>query len=503
MLKITKISATEEKRIAIGMIVSTEFNKLIQPVIKDEYLTNSHIQRICGWCQAYFREYEKAPFMHIKDIFKDESPRLKSAEIEMIDDLLGKLDDQYDAESLNVQYWFETTVDYFRKREIEITVNNISVLSEQGDLEQAEEELRDFQKVTADLSESSIVRPGDLVQMEEIYRQRDEDDKNFFQLPGDLGRYLGNHKRGDVVAYYAAAKRGKSWVLVNNFKNATLQKRKTLFWSIEMTKTEMVPRLLKSYTPMVDGDSGMYPFPVFDCIKNQEGSCHYRESKVIVLDNGEKIDDPNHVVCVKCMKHPKKKTRKMYDFTTYVDEMYREKDDIFSLRKNHKHFQKIFNKYARVSVHPKYTLTYDLMMRDLETLHTKDNWFPDILMLDYIDILGIDSKHDDFRLEDEKWKLLAKVAGATNTLMITVTQANKAGHTAENLDSTHQGGFYGKNRHVNLMVGLNQNSEEKENGIMRFGITEARSQPFIQGKSCYVLQDLATGQSYLDSYYKF
>ena len=141
------------------------------------------------------------------------------------------------------------------------------------------------------------------------------------------------------------------------------------------------------------------------------------------------------------------------------------------------------------------------MMRDLDVMFNKYGHISDIIMIDYIDILGINSNYDDYKLEDERWKLLARLAGETNSLVITVTQANKAGHEAAVLDASHQGGFYGKNRHVNLMVGLNQTAEQKAQGIMKFGITEARSLQYIPGQTCTVLQDLATGQAYLDSYY--
>ena len=163
----------------------------------------------------------------------------------------------------------------------------------------------------------------------------------------------------------------------------------------------------------------------------------------------------------------------------------------------------MWDKYGRVSIHKKYSLTYDKMMRDLDNLWQIEKWFPDILIIDYIDILGINSHFEDYRLEDERWKLLAKIAGQTNTLVITATQANKAGHTTDVLDAGHQGGFYGKNRHVNLMVGLNQSPEDKARGIMNFGITEARDTEYIPGQMCSVLQDFKTGQAYLDSYYAY
>jgi len=50
------------------------------------------------------------------------------------------------------------------------------------------------------------------------------------------------------------------------------------------------------------------------------------------------------------------------------------------------------------------------------------------------------------------------------------------------------------------MCGLNQTPEEKSQGIIHYGITEARSQAYTPGKMCTVLMDLKAGQTHLDSY---
>lgn len=500
MIRTRDVSLVEEKRIVTGLITSTEFTKQIHPVLQLDYFVNSYLHTVANWCVSFFEEHGKVPFAHIRDIYESESLSLKETDSELIGKLLETLDEQYDAESANVDFLKESAVDYFRKRELEITVNNVSVLKEKGEYDEAEEEIKKFTKVSLDLDSGALINIGDIDQISEIYKQREEEDKKFFKLPGNLGRYLGNFKRGDVVGYYAPAKRGKSWTLVDHYKHAILSRRKAIFWSIEMTKTEIVPRVMKAFTPMIN-EGGMSTYPVFDCIKNQTGECSDRMSDTVVRD-GENIDpDPTHVPCTRCMNN--RELDHEYDMVVWKQTIYREPDDIFTIHKmlsERKGLHKRMNKYGRLSVHPKYTLTYDKMMRDIEVFHAQDGFIPDIFIIDYIDILQIGSKFDDYREVDEAWKLMARMAGEFNALVITATQANKEGHKTETLDATHQGGFYGKNRHVNLMVGLNQTAEDKENGIIKYGISEARSQHYIPGITCTVLQDLAAGQSYLDSY---
>jgi len=496
MIQNRTVSTTEEKRIVTGLITSTDFTSAVNPVLDIDYFVNPYLQTVASWCIAFYEEHKKAPNAHIQDIFDIESAKLSETDSELIGILLTNASEQYDPETINVQYLTDTAFDYFRKRELEITVNNVSVLKDKGEYEEAEAEITKFTRVTDVINSGVLINPGDLAQAEEIYRIREEEDKNFFRFPGDLGKYLGYFKRGDVVGFYAPAKRGKSWTLIDCFKHGILSKRKSLFWSIEMTKTEILPRVYQSFIPMSDA-AGMFPYPVFDCIKNQSGTCADRESDVIVLDNDEFIEDPTHKTCTKCMHGGEHE----FVMTVYREEIYREQDDIFSVRKMLKSTSGILNKYSRLSVHPKYTLTYDKMRRDIDTFAATGGFIPDIFIIDYVDILDIGSRFDDYRSVDEAWKLMARMAGEYNVLVITATQANKEGHQAEVLNATHQGGFYGKNQHVNAMIGLNQTADEKEQGIMKFGISEARSQHFIPGRVCTVLQDFHAGQAYIDSYY--
>ena len=230
---------------------------------------------------------KKVNFRKFKDIFESNSHYLDDNDVEMIEILLADLDNKYDEGEINLKYWTDEAKEYFRSRELEITINNISVLKEKGDLEGAEKEIEGFKRVSLDIDQSVIINPGDLEQQERIYEKREKEDRNFFQLPGDLGKYLGNQKRGDVVAYYGPAKRGKTFTLINQWKHGVLSKRKTLFWSIEMTDTECLPRVNKSFYPMINSEPGIYKFPVFDCVHNQTGDCNDRLSPAILYDDDE------------------------------------------------------------------------------------------------------------------------------------------------------------------------------------------------------------------------
>ena len=495
------INNAEEKHIVTGLIVSTEFCKRITEYIDLDYFKNSYLKTLAEWSILFYQEHSKAPFLHINDIFESYRKTIKEADAELMDELLSMLGKQYTGNDVNVDFLADEAEEYFRKRELEIHVNNISVLSEKGDLESAEEEIARFNKISIKLDESIYINPGDEAQREKLYRKREQESKEFFNLPGDLGKFLGNFAREDVIGITAPAKRGKSFLLTTLNKHAILSNIQTLKFSIEMTDTQEITRFDKAFYPSVS-EEGWYYYPEFDCLKNQMGNCGDRLSQIIVKEDEKSpvVYNKNHIVCTKCKDS--KDEYKRYEPAVYKKEIWRPANTHHNVKKALKKWLPTFDKYSRIVVRPKYSLTYDLMMRDIDIMATRYNFIPRIILMDYIDILGIASQYDDYRLVDEAWKLLQKVAGRTKCLVVSPTQADKEGHKVEMLDTTNQAGFYGKSRHVNMMWGINQTPSEKDQGLFRLSILDSRSSYQSKNDFCTVLQDLGAGQMYIDSYWK-
>lgn len=514
------VSSTEERRAVTGLIVSTDFCNEVIPKLYLEYFTNTYLRKVADWCVAFYTKYSAAPSRHIQDIYEDKKNKLDSVEADLISKLLVSLSDQYDESvSLNVDYLVESTINYFRKRELEIHKNNITVLLEDGRIDEAEQEVARFQAVTLGLDDSLYIDLGNIEQRKELYEKYESKQKDFFRMPGDLGDFIGNIKQGDVVGITAPAKRGKSFLLNDFMKHLILQRRKVVKFAIEMTDIEEITRFDKLFYPTVDKhkrravadeygnevglsvEAKKYMYPCFDCVHNQTGECKDRESNVIVRDYGESMYNyvPEHKPCTKCRYDADNRDKFMV--CAYLQPITREELNGTKIVQELDRHSKMLSKYARIVVRPKYSLTYDLMMYDLEAMYKKYNFIPQAILIDYIDIMLIDTQFADYRVEDEKWKLMQKLASATKCAVITPTQANKAGAESHTLRQTDQGGFYGKGRHVNLMLGINQTADEKAQGIYRVNILDGRSVQTNSEDFCMVLQDLKSGQMHLDSYW--
>lgn len=505
-IKSRKITTTEEKRIAIGLITSTEYTNNIRGTIDLAYFKNSYIERIADWCLSFYDEHGKAPSIHIQDIFDSEKHSMPSEEAELTEKLLIDLSEKYSPEEVNTDYLLSTTKNYFQQRELEILVGNISVLKEKGNLEDAEKQIDHYKKISFEIDQDVYINPGDPKTRERIYKKKEKEEDEFFMLPGDMGRFIGNMKRKDLIGVFAKSKAGKSFLLNYMTNQAVMSNKKVIKFGIEMTDTEELTRLDKSFVPAVDErvGAGIHTCPVFDCMHNQTGACIDRLSKVIIRDEqGIVISDEKaknlHVVCTKCRV---KQDKDRFSPVVWHEPVYRYQNDLNTMQKQMKKFLHLLDRNCRIVVRDKYSLTLPQIYQDIERLAYKENFIPEIIIIDYIDILQVKSVFSDWKLEDDKWKQVARLGGETHTLVITATQGNVGAVTAEVLNESHLGGWTGKIQHVNGLISINQTSPEKRDGIWRLGVTGLRSSEYYQDETCMVLQDLKTGQFNLDSYYK-
>jgi replicative DNA helicase len=505
VIKSRRVTTTEEKRIVIGLITSTDFITSLGDNIDLAYFKNTYLERIADWCLTFYDEHKKAPGLHIQDIFESEKTGMPTEQANMTETLLLDLSSKYDPEQVNTDYLLSTTRAYFQERELEILVGNISVLKEQGNLEEAEKQIDLYKKVSFALDSDVYINPGDPKTRERIYKKKAQEEDDFFVFPGDMGKFIGNMKRKDLIGVFAPSKRGKSFLLNYFMNQGVMSNRKVAFFSIEMTDTESLLRADKSFVPTVDSkkDAGMYDCPVFDCMHNQTGACADRKSDVHLRNEQGEIDQEvaeRHVVCTDCRMS--KTERERFSPVVWKEKVFRKTNDLHTMQKEMRKFNALLDRNCRIIVRDKYSLTMPQIYQDIERLAYKDNFIPEIIIIDYLDILQVQTQEKDWKLENEKWKQAARLGGETSTLVVTATQGNIGAISAEVLNESHLGGWTGKIQHVNGLISINQTSQEKREGIWRLGVTGLRSEEFYQDETCMVLQDLKTGQFNLDSYYK-
>lgn len=496
-----KIDTNIEKRIVTGMIVSKKYLQEVYQFVDLAYFQNSYTQKIAEWCLDHYVYYEEAPFATIQDIYNYNKSKLSDEESELISTLLTDISTKYQMEEgLNVPYLVDQTEEFCKTRELEITAGNIQVLLSKGDLSGAEEQIANFRKVQKVIS--NWVNPFD---PDEIYETFQDKDTDFFKFPGVLGDFLGNLDRGWLVGLSGAFKAGKTWFAQEFGVIGLLSGLRVVFFSLEMNEQAMKERLYKRFTAAGEYEDE-YLYPVFDCVKNQDGSCNLKRRTQIatLVDADGKIPtfdkDNAYRVCTACRELKLGSGREEYQAASWFEILKRPEFSAYEAEHRMGAFRKQYGHLYRMKAYPRFSANIADIKRDLDLLELVEGFIPDMIIVDYADILKPeDGQTSGVEKEDRSWIALAQMAAERHTLVITPTQVTKSALDAKTIGASHMARWVGKLGHVDVMATVNQKEDEKPFGRARIGVLAHRHKEFMPGATVTILQQINLGQVHLDS----
>jgi len=498
MLRRVKVDKDIERKMAIAFIVSDLFCKKIQTSYKPEYLEIDYIRKVVGWALDYFDHYEKAPNIHMQDIYDIEKVTLSEAEADNIAIFLADVSDEYEkAPLINVDYWVDQAKNYFRKRALEILFTTGDKLVSIGKVDEAEKLLlkhKEVAKVTSGRFDPFSV---------EVIRnyQHSSDVNNLFKLPGAIGKLIGGFERGWLVAVMAPEKRGKSWLL-EEIAFAALTTRLKVFWaSLEMTQHVLERRIYQKMTACDVREGGDCQFPVFDCGSNQDNSCLKKDrlcnEGVYEGDSIKKFSrNSSYKPCTIC--------RGVYgsDYIPAYWYQYNKTTPIKTkiIEKKVKSFVAMYGGRLRVKAYPRFSATIDDIINELNDLEFSEGFIPDVIIVDYFDILMPSRKYHDGRDQtNSTWMMGSRISGERNCLVVSADQSDAAGRNQRSLNPSNFSEDKRKDAHLDVRIGLNQTPREKQDKVARVSVMFHRHNEYQIEKEAMILQELSLGQPILDS----
>lgn len=496
-LKRRRVDTEIEKRILIGMITSTKFLRDVIPALNYSYFQIEYSRKVASWVSDYFQQYGEAPGRHIEDIFrtKEWDQSLKENEIELVEDFLGTLSNKYEEESLNSDYLLDKAFGYFKERALAITSENMKILLGAGKVKEAEQQLIEYKQVSR--ITSGWINPFDPSYMEKVFEEKED---YMFSLPGILGEKFGGFRRGWLVAFLAPYKRGKTWMLQEMAMQAIFKRLKVVLITLEMSDQEMADRIYKRVTGAASEGRRGAIYPAFDCLSNQDGSCKKkeRENRVQLYDaDGNMpifdLDNP-YRICVAC------RGRREYVSALWVITTDYKSLTLKRATKATRGLSVMYGDGFRIISYPRFSANLTKVKSDLDILEHTEDFIPDVIVVDYADILA---PEDDRITEgrertDETWKSLANLAGTRYCLVVTVSQSTRASIEKKNVTQTDTAEDIRKQAHVDVMFALSQLREEKRQGIMRVSLISHRHRLFDELDQVTILQNLEVGQPILD-----
>lgn len=503
-----------ERRIVTGMIVSKPFLDEIAPMFKPDYIQADEARIIAKWCVEYYEQYQDAPGKHIGDIYamkkRDNS---EAPALDMLHKLIESMADDFDPK-FNIAFLIDETETYFRKQNLILLSEDLEGLARNGDVLEAEKVLSEHTLIQRSASSSVSITDPDANVVERAFKEALEP---LITYPGKLGLFVNDElTREAFVGLMGSDKVGKTWMLLEMGIRALRSGSNVAFFGAgDMTETQILRRIGINQCGRSDKEKfcGELWVPQLDCIRNQTGQCdldiRLGEGSVFDERNPDEIhakiftelkrtvlEEEDHKICHECSKHDRKFPGAMWFWRREPVDPITWKDAYLAMialgKQTHRHF-KLF-------AYPNGTLTVQMIESELEVLMKREGWTPDVVVIDYADIMDMGSKGEEREKNNRLWMALRALSQKRRCLVLTATQADAKSYTAKTLKRTNFSEDKRKMAHVTAMLGLQQTDEEKAKGVLRMNRLVVREDSFTESQCINILQRLEMGKPFLGSF---
>lgn len=525
--------ANAERLIATAFITSTEFIQKIKPLYKNEYIISRELKDIISWCLDYFNEYGEAPESNIQQIYEVKAASMDAEETEAVEDILNSLSEEIDRkEKFNGGYVADRAVRYFNYRKLLSLQDEIEVMRDckldEDFTEEAALKLLGNNAIVMPREQGFYLNDKDEL-VSRLERAFDLVEQPLITFPPNMDQFLANEfVRGAFVAIQAPEKRGKSWYMFDIAAQAIRSNCNVVFFQAgDMNEEQFLLRAAVWKTKRHYRERFCSPMlvPQLDCLKNLNGTCELPDAP----DNGiaPLVDIAEETQYYADNPPPKGKTLDLYGIPTEaIEEFCRKFPDYETCTK--------CREKARLKYHYNFGFWYTIRNRvkpltaedaanglerwlrnknrfrletyannelDVSRINERldslanEGFVPDIIIIDYADILAYDTstRHG----ENEKWKQLRNLSQSRHCCVVTATQAKASSYGKASQDLGDYAEDKRKYAHVTAMLTLNQTPEEKGKGVIRMGKMLAREDDADLSKELAILQKIAMGRPYL------
>ena len=516
-----------DRQIIIAMIVSNDYLQAISPVFNPRYLEDATARRLASWCLDYYKQFNKAPGKSIKDVFyeavNDGLPEDLAEEIE--EDVLPGLSEEFTNIDIDIPFLIKRSLKHFNKLKLLQYAEEVKNLVENGELKEAEKKAKQFTPLITDIKNENVLSLGSEDAEKALIESFKDSEDYVVKFPRQLGEFI-NHQfiKSAFIAFLAPEKRGKTFLMMDIALTAVRQgKRVAFFQAGDMSEKQQVKRI----GVYLAGKSNLQKYcgqmfePIRDCIHNQRDTCTKPERECdFGIFEGKSIDQlrkeltidelkealqeyPDYKPCWNCEEYFHNKWGVPWIKSIDVGSALTEQEALKAWRRFFKKYDKRNNKFKLIS-YPNSTLSVDLIETYLDAWE-KEAWFPDLIVVDYADILVWNGGGKEFRhSQNEIWKALRAITQNRNQpCLVTATQADADSYSRNRLGLKNFNEDKRKYGHVTAMYGINQDKDgrEKRIGIIALNELVIREGEFDTSNEIYILQNLRRGRPRLSSYW--
>lgn len=419
-MKTTEYDGATERMVLAGMVMDDVVCLTLSGVFKKGMFDNSWANEIATWCQQWAEHHKAAPKEAIDLRFAKwaETTTVKDDVKESVREFVGYTLNEHTALDSNAvtAAGIELFNQVVMSRELELA----QVELQRGLVDDAQQRLDQLYPISLGGADYC-----DLTTSYEPWVEAFSEDetKPLIQYPGDCGLFFADaFKRGELYSFMAPDKTGKSTYLIDATVRAIKQGRRVVFFDTgDSSRNEVIVRLAKRITCKPDNFQNYRRDPRWD-------------------------DGPGEMVSDTIQTKPVSPQEAWQIVSRYSKKQSR---------------LRIFND-------PADTVTVDEIESRLITFE-RDGWIPDVIVIDYADILLMKGSDSNEQI-DRTWKSLRALTQSRNVLGLTATQSNAAAYSKRGDAILTRQNFSGRKTklaHVNGMIGINVTDDERSNHFAR------------------------------------
>lgn len=402
---------------------------------------------IAQWAVKHFQKYGEPIGKHIQVRFEKWAGAADRDEetTESISSLLSSLSKESDHSKKSSEFLADLAEQVFQRVSLERMARAVLAHVENGDVEKARSA---FQEHSIPLASVDVTDPFDLTQEEVDGIMDTSSEEVLIKYPGALGNFFGDtFSRDGFVSFLGPEKRGKSFWLMETVWQGVLAGLKVAYFEVgDMSRRQVLRRMAQRATGK-PRKVGEFKVPV--AIHTEEGALSDVEFETRVCDTP------------------------------------------LSPKATFKAWQRLkatFNGSQRLklSCHPNSSINME-QIRSTCLSWSLTGWTPDLVVIDYADILAAISGGLETRDQiNETWKRMRRLSQDLHCCVVTATQADAQSYRQAMLDMTNFSEDKRKFSHVTAMIGINQTGQEKEQQVQRLNYLVMRDSDFITEKAVFV-----------------
>ena len=373
---------------------------------------------------SFVDQYKRPPKEHTLDLF-EEQLRAKSKTSELFETALDTIHQL--ASTIDRAYVLQQLESFARCQRLKLSIIEASEALQQDDLTTAERVWRQSLKelpvnfspgITLEQAWPTVAA-GDARKCYNIgIRELDEE---------RLGPAVG-----EFLLFIAPPKRGKSWWLVHLAKQLLLQRARVLYVTLEISDVQIATRLMQALFSL---------------------SRHKAKTELTNFT----LDDLGRLVGL---------TRESIKVDS-LDDPTKHKQLFRKLKGFHGHSNLIIKSF------PAGRLTVAALEAYLESLEQSAGFIPNVVLIDYADLMTIDSKN--YRIDlGVLYKDLRGLADVRRFALVSASQANRQAAKALLVTDIHTAEDYSKIGTVDTAITYTQTLPEKELGLARLFVSNTR-----------------------------